>query len=587
MDEEEIVVDDNVDNSASDSPVEEVADDNVDTGSSGDGAKTTYDGKDNFHNNAARKSQALQDKIRRASDRARNRGKRLNKFGDKLGKKHPKLGGAFNKAGNISNKAGNALGAAADKYEGINNGIQGANNAANAVENPLGTAATAAKNKAKEKVGQAVDMAKEAAKVAVKTAVKTAIKPFLPYIIAFVVALLVTVLNIVLGIALFVSIFCIDDVEFGGGNTETVASGNGTCSYNVNGKTVTNLKVRLLKCEGYDEVPGEQLVDFEDYIAGVVYQEVGDAPMEALKVQAIVARSFSLTRPKKMGNAYGLELKEENGQWILSLRSCTNDQVFCNVDKGCWSLRKGGQTSNKNKGDWPNCTVYSGDDSSKPWHRAPLGANSNIRKAVKETKGMVLENSKGEIVHTNFNNSNQTKWSNMANQGKDAFEILTKDYGSGKKISTPNCTSDNSEISGVNDYVQWMINLAADNSHGYSQATRLLNPNVDCSSFVYYGLLNGGGYSKSQLGSYPFDTGSMRSILEKIGFKGYKFTGVSVLKRGDILWRSGHTEVYVGDGKNVGAHTNYDGKNGDSSGKEVNVSSTGSNWSYYYRKSSD
>ena len=234
-------------------------------------------------------------------------------------------------------------------------------------------------------------------------------------------------------------------------NSDSVASaGNGTCTYNVGGKKVSNLKVRLLKCEGNTAVPGESLIDFEDYITGVVYQEVGDAPLEALKVQAIVARSFSLTRPDKMGGAYGLSLKDENGQWILSLRSCTNDQVFCNANRGCWSLRTGGQTSDSNPEDWPNCTVYSGEDKSKPWHRAPLAKDSKIRQAVEETKGIVLEDSKGNIVHTNFNNTNQTSWANMAKNGKDAFEILTKDYGKGKKLSTSNCTSGDGN-SAIND----------------------------------------------------------------------------------------------------------------------------------------
>ena len=31
------------------------------------------------------------------------------------------------------------------------------------------------------------------------------------------------------------------------------------------------------------------------------------------------------------------------------------------------------------------------------------------------------------------------------------------------------------------------------------------------------------------------------------------------------------------------AHSNYDGKQGDSSGKEVNVKETGTHWQYVYR----
>lgn len=143
------------------------------------------------------------------------------------------------------------------------------------------------------------------------------------------------------------------------------------------------------------------------------------------------------------------------------------------------------------------------------------------------------------------------------------------------------CTSRSSDL--VESYVNWMINFAADDSHGYSQSTRKMNPNVDCSSFVYYGLLKGAGFSSSELGgSWPFTTATMVNILKKNGFKVYKYSKNDLI-RGDILWRVGHTEVYVGDGKNVGAHSNRDGVNGDSSGKEVNVAKNYGSWTSIIR----
>ena len=67
------------------------------------------------------------------------------------------------------------------------------------------------------------------------------------------------------------------------------------------------------------------------------------------------------------------------------------------------------------------------------------------------------------------------------------------------------------------------------------------------------------------------------------------FHDVDSLEPGDILWRSGHTEVYIGDGKNVGAHIaetgGVNGKPGDQTGHEVDVGATGSNWTKIYRKS--
>lgn len=226
-----------------------------------------------------------------------------------------------------------------------------------------------------------------------------------------------------------------------------VGAGTGVCSYNVDGKTVSNIKVRLLNCEGDTAVAGEELIDFETYITGVVYQEIGDASYEALKAQAVAARSFALTRPGIMGGAYGISLEEKDGQWILSLRSCTNDQVFCNPNKGCWSDVEGGQTSDSEPENWPNCTVHSGYAKDKKWTRKSLADDSNIRKAVEETKGEVLVDSNGKIVNTDFTNTNQERWNSLALGGRDYFEILMKDYG-GKGASKieKNCETGTSTI---------------------------------------------------------------------------------------------------------------------------------------------
>ena len=47
----------------------------------------------------------------------------------------------------------------------------------------------------------------------------------------------------------------------------------------------------------------------------------------------------------------------------------------------------------------------------------------------------------------------------------------------------------------------------------------------------------------------------------------------SDLKAGDICWNRGHTEIYLGNGKWVGARNNNDGKPGDSDGQEITVGS--------------
>lgn len=141
------------------------------------------------------------------------------------------------------------------------------------------------------------------------------------------------------------------------------------------------------------------------------------------------------------------------------------------------------------------------------------------------------------------------------------------------------------EFTGIGtDYVQWMIMIANDDSHGYDQKHRDLNPDIDCSSFVYYALKNA-GYN---VGATAFDTRRMDVDLKGAGFKRLAYSR-SILEEGDILWRPGHTEVYIGDGKTVGAHTAENGHKfaftpGDQTGHEVDVGPLVGSWSFIYRK---
>ena len=116
--------------------------------------------------------------------------------------------------------------------------------------------------------------------------------------------------------------------------------------------------------------------------------------------------------------------------------------------------------------------------------------------------------------------------------------------------------------------INWAIAIANDNSHGYSQTHRN-GPDYDCSSFVSTAFRQGGfNVSGSNW------TGSMEQAFTSVGFKAYAASSVT-LQRGDILLRHDnvrqHTELYLGNNQLVGAHWDYDGRTGDSSGKEIDV----------------
>lgn len=216
-----------------------------------------------------------------------------------------------------------------------------------------------------------------------------------------------------------------------------------SCTYDVEGQSISNLKVRPMKCadEGRGTpVEGEELIDFEKYVLGVAYAEIGpDSPAEAQKAEAIAARSYALMRAKAMGNAAGVSLKEEDGQWILSLRNCTEDQVYCDPDQGCYA--SGNNTGN---------TVHSGNNGTgqvKP----PLPADASIRTAVAETNGKVLLNASNEIIQTSYLDTDQRAWIRMAENGKEYTEILIEHYNSvraygASSISTSNCITGNNNM---------------------------------------------------------------------------------------------------------------------------------------------
>lgn len=125
---------------------------------------------------------------------------------------------------------------------------------------------------------------------------------------------------------------------------------------------------------------------------------------------------------------------------------------------------------------------------------------------------------------------------------------------SGSTGSTTSASSAN-----VEKMVQWALNIASDQTHGYSQASRN-GPDYDCSSFVYYALQNAGFNVMSGNSAGNGDT--LPSDVKKVGWKEYDFdnTKVASLQRGDIMWLDGHVAIYIGDGKTVEATGTWAGK---------------------------
>ena len=216
-------------------------------------------------------------------------------------------------------------------------------------------------------------------------------------------------------------------------NKGSNGSCSSSCSYNIDGESISELKVRLINGVYSDSpgtpIEGEELVPFEKYILGVVYAEVGSgAADEVLKVQAIAARSFALSRAKVMGGALGRGITQEDGVWILTLVNSTEDQVYCDPDRGC------------SKESGVNSTVYSDPDKYEKY-KGPLSADERIRSVVAEVAGKVVLDANGQIINTGYRSTNQNSWAEKAAEGKDYTVILREDYPDFNTIDDGNCSS--------------------------------------------------------------------------------------------------------------------------------------------------
>ncbi len=131
--------------------------------------------------------------------------------------------------------------------------------------------------------------------------------------------------------------------------------------------------------------------------------------------------------------------------------------------------------------------------------------------------------------------------------------------------------------------VAWMCDMAADPDHGYDQGDRW-GPDYDCSSAVITAYELAGVPVKTNGATY---TGNMCDVFIACGFVDVTAsvdlsTGAG-LKAGDVVWKSGHTEMVSGEGYLVGASINENGETtggetGDQTGSEFRERAYYSGW---------
>lgn len=298
-------------------------------------------------------------------------------------------------------------------------------------------------SKAKEAVTNPVGLAKSATK-----------KKLIAFIMAHPIILVFAAFFLMFLLLLF--------VVLGSSGTKSSASGGAgigaNCSYSnlkgvVANQTINteNLKVELMTCDsGPKSFKVIETVDFEKYVVGVAYAEVDYAPgeEEIFKTQIIAARSYTLTRNVGMCGAsndncwvgYNAKLN------VVRMRACQLDQVFADYDKDTYY-----------DASMTAYMRYSPEINSGKIYKSKLTGEKRekILALAEEVKGKVLVDSSGNVVHTDFQQPEQTKWENLNKEGKTYEEMLEATYGSGK-FNTATCTS-TYDSGGTIDYGDYVL----------------------------------------------------------------------------------------------------------------------------------
>ncbi len=203
----------------------------------------------------------------------------------------------------------------------------------------------------------------------------------------------------------------------------------------------------------------------------------------------------------------------------------------------------------------------------------------------------------GHIKRTDFFSSSKLKKNYAGHSFTDVLKQYTKSGRKVNEFSTVNLYIVDKipyEGTGVEAMVRWAEDIANDYRFGYSMGVTVGRVNdrydpflvkgasldYDCATFVNAALAHSGmGSAYVRASQHPPVVSGVVTLMLANGWKRVTANGkkpsVSKLKRGDILVNpSYHIEIYDGDKQDVGAHYDYDGKSGDSSGEEVNIRPT-------------
>lgn len=182
----------------------------------------------------------------------------------------------------------------------------------------------------------------------------------------------------------------------------------------------------------------------------------------------------------------------------------------------------------------------------------------------------------------------------LATNGKTAVGFFTNNHNcSGGSLTCYYEILEGDNMTTIDKIISRAEEIANDDSHGYNNTVGknlgadFGQTDYDCGGFVSDCLRHASLIGSSVVfePNSPTGTWGYDVILTSAGFEKLPYNA-STVKRGDILIKDGrHTEICYEDGKRqVGSHNDYDGKPGDSSGREISIVNLYSNyWDYMYR----
>lgn len=293
--------------------------------------------------------------------------------------------------------------------------------------------------------------------------------------------------------------------------------------------------------------------------------------------------NFYLTESQMRGNAIEVYNYFTEKGWTLNAIAgiLGNMEKESNINPGLWqSLKEGNYSGGFGLVQWTPATNYTNWAAANGYSITDPKGQLYWIDALSASTGQWIATSAYKMTWEQFKSSSESPeylasafLKNFERAGVEVeserrscarkwYDYLEK-YAEGSKV--------------IDDAVNWAVNIANNDSHGYDQTHRD-GPDYDCSSLICWAYSNAGLNTRP---GYTPATGSMYDVFVDAGFEDVtsqiNLSNGSGLVKGDVLLKPGsHTEMYIGNSQLVGASQNEHGgvtggQTGDQTGEEIHV----------------